>query len=307
MGVKAYAAGNFELSIDGQKTAAYLKSVDGGFVRASTIDEPIGPYNVRVKHTSTVEIEPFSIDFGLSTANEVLLWIQSSWRRDQGYSRRNGMITHADFNFGQTLHHEFYDALIAETTFPALDGASKESAYMKLKIQPEKVETSRGSGSGLLPAPNEKQKMWMCSGFRLSLQGLPELDYVNKIESFTVKQGIKKFYTGNERFPQIEPTKIEFPNLVGTIAEGHSAGLQDWYNRYVVQGQADPKAQKSGSLAFLSPDRKSEIFRINLFEVGIHHLQVTKSDANADQIKRVKFEVYVGRMELDGAGPLGMA
>ena len=53
---RSYTAGNFELRIDGHESTAYLKSVDGGHVRASVVDEPIGPENVRIKHTSTVDI-----------------------------------------------------------------------------------------------------------------------------------------------------------------------------------------------------------------------------------------------------------
>jgi hypothetical protein len=305
--MRAYSAGHFELQIDGMPTTAYLKSVDGGYVKASVVDEPIGPHNMRVKHTSTVDVEPFTIDFGLSDANSVLLWIQASWRRKA--FRRNGQVTHADFNMIRTFEHEFYNALIAETTFPTLDGASKEQAYIKIKVQPETVASKQVNGS---PAQrigsqiNPKQKMWNCSAFRLTLEGIRGLEFANKIDSFTIKQGIKKFYIGAERFPQIEPTKIDFPNITGTISEKHATGLHEWYTRSIVTGQNDHKAQTSGSLEFLSPDRGKTLFRINLYEVGLSSLSINKSDANADQIKRAKFELYVGRMDIDGPGSLGM-
>ena len=145
-----------------------------------------------------------------------------------------------------------------------------------------------------------KFKHWSASAFRLNIDGLDNVKYTNKIESFTIKQGIKKLYTGEDRFPQIEPTKIEFPNLISTISLEYADELLDWYDQYVVKGQADPAAQKTGSLEFLSQDRADVLFRINLYEVGIHHAQVMPSTANADQIKRVKFELYVGRMDIDG-------
>jgi len=40
--------------------------------------------------------------------------------------------------------------------------------------------------------------------------------------------------------------------------------------------------------------------------MGLHHLQIVQSTANSEQIKRVKFELYVGRMDIDGGGELGM-
>ena len=301
---RSYTSGHFELQIDGAPTTAYLKSIDGGYVKSSLVDEPIGPENHRIKHTSTVDIDPFSVEFGISGANDVLKWIQASWRKEFG--RRNGQITHADFNGNQQVEHEFYDALITETTFPSLDGGSKDAAYLKIKLQPEKVITKIApSNTKISGNTGAKQKLWMCSGFRLNIDGLDDLKYANKIDSFTIKQGVKKMYTGVDRLPQIEPTKIEFPSISGTIAVTYADSLFKWYDTYVVRGESDAKAQKSGSLEFLSTDRGKTLFRINLFEVGIHGLSIMQSSAGADGIKRAKFELYVGRMDLDGAG-MGM-
>jgi hypothetical protein len=297
---RSYTAGHFELLIDGHASTAYLKSVDGGFAKAQLIDEPVGPTNERIKHTSVVEIDPFTIDFGISGANDILKWIQSSWNRN--YGRRNGVVSHANFNLRKTFEHEFREALITETSFPALDGSSKEAAYMKIKIQPEYVRTKKLSGNEMAQGSlGKKQKMWMASGFRLNIDGIDEMKYTNKIEAFTIKQGIKKLYTGQERFPQIEPTKIEFPHITGTIALEYAGKLMEWHDKYVMKGQSDPKAQKTGSLEFLTPARDKTIFSINFYEVGLMSLQVLPSQANQDQIKRVKFELYVGRMNIDGA------
>jgi hypothetical protein len=300
---RSFTAGHFEIMIDGSPSTAYLKSVDGGYVRASLIEEPIGPDHLRIKHTSTVDIEPFTIDFGLSGSEDVLKWIQASWRRQ--WSRRNGQINHANFDLYKTFEHEFFDALISETTFPTLDGASKDASYLKIKIQPESVVARKVDSSDRVDSViGTKFKHWTASAFRLNIDGLDSAKYTNKIESFTIKQGIKKLYTGQDRFPQIEPTKIEFPNLTCTISLAYADDLLAWYDQYVVQGQSDPSAQKTGSLEFLSQDRSEVLFRINLYEMGLHHLQVMQSSANIDQIKRVKFELYVGRMDIDG--DLGM-
>ena len=147
---KSFTSGHFELLIDGHKSTAYLKSVDGGHVVANTIDEPIGTHNQRIKSISTLDVEPFTLDFGISGARDVLKWIQSSW--DKKYTRRNGMITHANFDLQATYEHEFYQALLTETTFPALDGAAKDTAYLKVKIQPERVsERKIAHGAKMTP------------------------------------------------------------------------------------------------------------------------------------------------------------
>ncbi|HEY1555150.1 MAG TPA: hypothetical protein VGF94_10000 [Kofleriaceae bacterium] len=300
----SHAAGFFELQLDGQKTTAYLKSIDGGFPRAQVVEEAIGPDTTRVKHISTVEIEPFSVEFGISGADCVLKWIQQSWRRE--YVRHNGQVTHANFDLQQTFEHQFSDALILETTFPVLDGSSKDAAYLKIKFLPEHVIAKKCSGPTIGGQQGTKQKMWMCSGFRLTIDGIDGLEYTNKIESFTVKQGVKKLYTGANRMPELEPTKVDFPNLVGTISLAYADKLLGWFQKYVVDGAQDAGAQRHGMIEFLSPDRASTLFRIQLYNVGIHHLEILQSTANAEQIKRVKFELYVGEMALDGQGTLGM-
>jgi tail tube protein gp19 len=301
---RAHTAGHFQLEIDGAVSTAYLKSVDGGFHRGQVLEEQVGPDNLRIKHLATVDIEPFSLEFGISGASDVLKWIQASWRKD--FNRRSGQITHANFDLYPTLRHEFSDALITETTFPTLDGSSKEAAYIKIKFQPEFVNPKKVSENNRLQAIDGKQKQWVCNAFRFSIDGLKGVDYTNKIDSFTIKQGVKKLYTGKLRLPQIEPTKIDFPNISGTIALDYADDLINWYQKYVASGQADTLAHKTGMLEFLAPDRKTMLFRINMYDIGIHHLEVVSSQANAETIKRVKYELYVGKMDLDGSGALSL-
>jgi hypothetical protein len=63
----------------------------------------------------------------------------------------------------------------------------------------------------------------------------------------------------------------------------------------------------SGAIEFLTPDRASTIFRIDLFDVGLLSAAIQQGTANSDQIKRVKFEMFVGKMTLSGPGSLGLA
>jgi len=308
----SYTAGHFELVIDDSPTTAYLKSIDGGWTKHALVDEPIGPHNERIKHPSVADIDPISFDFGLSGANSVLKWIQDSWRKD--FKRRSGQIIHADFNLQSTFEHHFSEALITETTFPALDGGSKEAEYTQVKSQPETVGKKKSDGKSLTPTIGRKQKMWLCSGFRLNIDGVDGMEYANKIESFTIKQGVKKLYTGVQRFPELMPTKLEFPNLTGTISAAYAENLLKWHDKEVGKGQFERAGKKgksgqagrTGTLEFLSPDKAKTLFRINLSEIGLLSANFIASTANSDQIKRVKFELYIGQMDLDGAGALGL-
>ncbi len=302
-GPRPYAAGHFEMLLDGHKTTAFLKSVDGGYQKQQVIDEPTGSELNHIKHGGAWDIDPITIDFGLAGSYEVLKWIQGSWRHAWG--TRNGEIIHADFNLKQTFVQEFSDAMILETTFPTLDGSSREAPNMKVTFQPEKIVVKQKAGAQVSAVGGMKQKSWLSSAFRLTLGTMQHLSKVNKIESFTIKQGVKKFYVGMDRFPTLEPTKIEYPNLVCTIAEAYAADLYKWHEE-IIKGKSEKTGQIDGSIEFLTPDRGTTLFQLNLYEVGLASIKMLPTTANEDKIKRVQFELFIGRMDLDGTKGLGL-
>jgi hypothetical protein len=291
----SYTAGHFELALDGHVSTAFLRAVDGGYPRAGIVDEAFGGDVARLKHLAAVEVEPITLELGLSGANDVLDWIRASWRRQ--IDRRSGQISHADFDLTATLEHEFSDALIVETTFPTLDGSAKEPAYLKVKLQPERA-TLRPAPPGrrLHARCDGRQKRWTPAAFRLTLDGVGGVEHTSRIDGFTIKQGLKALHVGEHGLPQLEPTRIELPSLTCSIALAQADGVLDWYQRAVVTGRG--AVETTGALELLSPDRRTTLLRLALLDVGIHHLHVAASTANADAIKRVQFEVYVGGMDL---------
>jgi hypothetical protein len=304
----AYTSGHFLFRLDGSPDTSWLKSVDGGGVKASVTAESVGPDNLQLKHVSTVEIEPLSFEIGMSASSPVFEWIQDSWLK-KDFSRRNGEVIHADFNLKSVLEQPFRDALISEVTFPALDGSDKNAAYLTVKILPEQISLKKGDGNTLRGIETQKQKLWTPSSFRLDIGNGeldPDCDHVNKIESFTVKQKIKPLYVGKSRYPELEPTGVEFPNLTLSLAAAYADGFIKWYNEHLIEGRRDPDQQKEGAIEFLDPTTSEVIFRVKLHEIGIHHLTIEKSEANAESIKRCKVELFVQSMELDlGTSGLG--
>jgi len=293
---RSFSAGHFGLELDGFKVSAYIKSVEGGFAKANVTDEAIGPDVLHVKHLSTREIEPFSVELGMSGCKSVLMWIQESW--NQKFNRRNGQVAHADFNkFGQFEHH-FTDALIMETAFPALDGSSREPGYLKVKFMPEGIETKQVQTSRILAEINANQKMWHNNCFRMKIDGI-DMTKVSKIDAFTIKQGVKAMHTGRALFPELEPTKIEFPDLSVQLGLAFSKPVMDWYDETVRKGGKDPDLEKNGSIEFLTPDLRTVIFTVKLFQMGIRNFTINRSEALQDAIKRAKIDLYVGKMELE--------
>jgi hypothetical protein len=289
---RSYTAGRFGLTIDGTKVSAYIKAVEGGFVKGNLTDEAIGPDLLHVKHLATREIEPFSVEVGLSGCRTILTWIQDSWKKQ--FSRRNGEVAHGDFDLNTMFEHQFRNALIMETAFPGLDGTSKEAGYLKVKFWPEAIETKKVRSSRLMAEVSPNQKMWLNSAFSMRIDGV-DMKKVNKIEPFIIKQGVKPIFSGRELLPELEPTKIEFPDISCHMAVEHAASLMAWYDEFVRNGG---KAEKTGAIEFLTPDRNTTIFTVELRQVGIRNFTISRSEGAQTAIKRAKADFYVGEMEI---------
>lgn len=295
------SAGHFELVIDGAKHSHYLKSVEGGWIKAAEMKESVGRDNVQIKHHSTVEIEPFGCEIGMAATSSIMSWLKAS--SDKAWCYRNGHIAHGNMNMKIVFLHQFHNALLTEVGFPACDAKSKETAYLKLKMLAQTVETSAESGrESMDQTGGPKQKQWACSAFRFQIYGVDGSDYVNKIDAFTIKQGVNKTYTGKNRFPTIVPSKLEIPGLSGTINLSAANGFMQWYQETLAKevGSQAHKAEKQAVLEFLSPDRSNRaICKIHFKNVGLTGVSVMQSQANADGSKLLKFDLSVENIEVD--------
>jgi hypothetical protein len=295
---RSYSAGHFLFRLDhgSDEGAAYLKSVGGGMVKGAVLEEQAGPASQQFKHIGAVEIDPITIEIGMALSRPVLDWIKGSWEKK--FTRQDGCIVHADFNLKCKMEQWFYRALITETKFPTLDGAAKDPAYLSVTIHPEEVEHVDGDDTAVTGFYGQNQKLWLPSNFRMWIQGI-DCTYVNRIDSFTVTQKVKPLYLGQQRFPELEPTGIDFSNITVYIAAEHATDFEDWYQETVIAGTQETTAERPGYIEFLGPDNDTVLFTINLNELGIHRMSLEKSEANAEQIKRYKIELYMETMELE--------
>ena len=80
---KCYTAGHFELLIDGHKSTA-VPEVGRRRLREGPASSTSRSARERSASStsSTVDVEPFSIEFGISGSNDILEWIQGSWKQE---------------------------------------------------------------------------------------------------------------------------------------------------------------------------------------------------------------------------------
>jgi hypothetical protein len=305
--IPSYVTHHFGLVFDDTGFQGWLRSVEGGAIKADLVQHPVGARALKDKRIGLPSYDPFNIQVGMSMAKPLYQWIEKSWAGE--VVRKTGAIVHADRNLAIRHEQHFDNALITETILPALDGSSKEPANLGIKFQAESLKNIIGKGDTVSQdlAKNVVgvQKQWLPANFRFVVDGLDAAcKRVNKVDSFTVKQGAKRLEVGAERVYQLEPASLEFPNLSATFSIADADKWFQWHEDFVVKGNNNTEQEKTGHITYLTPSLE-EICRIDLYGVGIHNLTVEKSQAQSgDQIKRVKVELYVERMEFkwDGGG-----
>jgi len=289
---RSYTAGRFAVDIDGQ-LAGYVKSIAGGNIKGEVAVHQLGPDNVQKKHLATIVHEPFTIEVGMGMARTFYEWIQASF--DKGHVTKSGEMIAADFDYGAQSARVFYDAFISEVTIPALDGSSKEPAYMTMKVDPERIRFEKRAGEKLNGTIGTATKKWLCSNFRVELAGLP-CDRVAKIDSFTWKQAIIKDQVGAFREATKHPAKVEVPNLKLTVSMADIEPWRAWHESFVINGQCTDADEITGSITFLGPDHKEQLATIELDHVGIISLTQAKQEANKEEVARFEVELYVESM-----------
>jgi len=274
----------------GGSNMGFLNSVEGGGVFGDVTNVILGSDLIARKHLGPAQYEEFAIQFGFSMATALYDWIAKSWT--DAPERKNGSVIVTDNKLRSQTQRDFINALITETTIPALDAASKEASSLTLKFASERINAKKSSGSTITKPAKEKQ--FVSANFRLEIAGL-DCTRVSRIESFTVKRSTFTVTSGGDGIPHLLPGRLDIPNLDITLSE---AGAQDWLSwadDFIVKGNNGNTNEKNGSLTLLAPNLKTELARISFFNLGICRLSPEKTGANA--IRRIKAELYCEHME----------
>lgn len=274
------AGGKYALELDGV-LVGWLNSVDGGYATAEVA-------SAARKHVAGVKYEDITMTVGADLDPKVLGWIQSLL--DGKTERKSGSIIYIDREGTEAARLNFYDAMIAEVAFPALDAASKDAAKMTIKISPEYTRRLPGSGKAV---DVRRAKAWLVSNFRLRIDGLESAtERVNKIEAIVVKQRVSRA-DGDQRDPATVPAGLEVSNLAMRVSSTSANPLYAWHEEFVIQGRNSESEERSGTLELLAPDMRTVLLRLKLQGLGI----VRAEPAEADD--QVEAEMYLNALQVD--------
>jgi phage tail-like protein len=296
---RGYVAGKYAIELDGIE-AGWVSSVDGGHATSDVVVEKVGADHLQRKHIAGVKYEEITVSCGTGMSQKFYQWVKDSF--DHKYSRKNGAVIAADYDYKEHSRLSFFNALISEIGFPALDAGSKDPCKMSIKLKPEYTRQATGASGSIAGGKYKNdqvvQKKWLPSNFRLKIDGL-DCTRVNKIEALTVKQKTVENAVGELRDYECEPAYLEIPNLVVTLAESHAAEFYKWHDDFVIKGNNGDAAEKGGTLEFLAPNMSDVLFTVTFEHLGIFKLTPEKVEAGSENIRRIKAEMYCEDMKFD--------
>jgi hypothetical protein len=291
----SFAAGRFAFGIDG-KVAGFIKKVSGGKTVGEVVKHNLGTHNIQKKHLATIKHEALDIEVSMGMGTELWQWIKASF--DKGFVQKNCELTACDFDYKAKAVRIFQDAYIQEVTIPALDGSSKDAGYFTIKIDPYMIRYEKGDDSVIAGEENVNSKKWLCSNFKVAIDGLP-CDRIAKVDSIKWTQKVVNDEVGAFREPTKHAAALEVSNLKFTISMADYWPWYEWFKSFVIDGVCDDGSEKSGSITLLGPDLNEELMIINLDHIGIISMDQAAVEANKEEIARFEVECYVESIFID--------
>ena len=259
-GGRSYVAGKYALEIDGQ-FAGWIESVEGG---QATSGVESGRAGLEQKRGLGAKYEDIRVNCGTGMSRSFYEWIQASLEGRS--SRKSGAVIACDYNYKEKSRMVWNNAVITEVGFPACDASARDAGMLSITFSPEAIreQTSPGGGSSYSVGRSAIQKRWLPSNFRLQIDGLEAAcTRVNKIEAIVVGQGRSK---GGEARGMAGG--LQASNLVVTLPEADAAAFSKWHEGF-VKGNAGRESEKSGTLAYLTPDLREAFFTLTFRGLGI--------------------------------------
>jgi phage tail-like protein len=292
---RAYTASHFALELDGAQNVGFIRSVEGGNIKAEVMTYQAGNKHDVWRQLGRPKIEDLKLQVGMSMSKSFYTWLSGFFTGD--VQRKSGAILAGDFNYEEQARRTFYDAVINAIDFPKLDGSDKNACYMTVTLTPERMEFEKGKKNKLDATVGQlRQKYWTAANFRFRLDGLEDAcARVTQVDGFSIKQKMLEYPSGNSIHALRVPSFIEWPNLSVYVPEVDAQPFIDHFTKHIIKGEVQ-STRGHGYLGFL--DHKGfEMAELELFGVDIISVTPDKSDATSDDIKKVKVELSLESMK----------
>ncbi len=291
----AYSAAHFALELTTNGVLGMFRSVEGGGIRADVMTYQNGGTYDRWRQLGKPKFEDLKLQVGMAMSEPFYQWIAQFFLGNA--VRKNGAVIAADFNYKERARREFTDALISEVVFPKLDGADKNTAYMNVSMSVEDIKFKPGDNHEIIQTQGEEgQKAWKACNFTFSIDNMTCCKRVTKVDSFTIKQTVLEYHSGGRRSPAKTPSAIEWPQISFYLPEADAQPLLDHFKKRGVGGEVPGLNRLHGTIDTFDNANVNH-FSMQFFNADIVAISPDKADASSEEMKLVKVDLYVERME----------
>lgn len=316
---RPYISSRFVLELDAggsMEAVGTLQAIEGGSYKSDVIEEKVGSEGLVLKYPGRPKFEEVTIQVGMAMAPRFWDWLEKSFTYQA--ERRDGALVALDFDNRERWRRTFTGALIKEVTFPTLDGAAKEPAYLGVKFVVEDIDDpqepkTRKQEHREQESKGEwdKQRLWLPSMFTFVVDGLTQENQETcKIDGFTIKQEVIDVPVGGHLTTTKEPGRVDFPGISVHIVQRDAAPWIAWWKTFVRAGTHQQGQQRTGHIQYLKREAKGggrltgeALMTMELFGLGLLNVSPVKHESKQMQLQKIKLDLYCEHMKLvRGAG-----
>ncbi len=279
--------------IESLNSDRHFLEIEGTIV--AEIFEATGGAQIDASH-----FEPITLNLGTGVSQTIL----DSLSHLSENTHQSGRVIGCDFEMRAMAELDFFEALITEISFPAMDNSSKNSGDsgnsdnsgtggsttgpdkklggLKITLNPKKTAIKQLTPDAQLTrnikAVGDISKPLPNSYFRLSIEGIKEATaLVEKMDPLTIK---------------IDPnTKtLKLSNLVFALPETNAQEFSQW-----------SAISRRGQIEYLDSNGDT-IYSVTIENIGIFNLTTDGVEDHSDGIRRVKVECYIEGLKIDFPG-----
>ena len=208
----------------------------------------------------------------------------------------NGALIFAGLDQQIARRTDFQDAHLTAVTWPALDGSSKDAAYLGLALSPASTRQSSG-GADAKTKFGGKQKQALAANFRVEVPGLPT-NRVASVAPIEIRARATEGGDGTVRKPTAGVAGYDVSNVKLSISAVDATDWRKWHEDMVVKGESQEKTMR---VILLEPNMKDELVSLDLGGVGIVSVREPMV-GNSEKIARIEVELYAESAKIT---PLG--
>lgn len=286
------STGTWTLELDGFEVPR-VTVVSSGEAAAKIVAVDVGT-EFQPKSVQSVGHDEIVVDVSAAPGSGIFKHITEQWSAGLPRFISSGSLTHFDPNGQHSFTRNFSDALIAGVQLPKLDVAVSAPATFRVRLAP--TTTSDG------PAPSSQKSTAAFIGmatntFRVNMGGAPR--NVQKVDAFEVTTAVFDAVALDSREAARLPGSTTFPDLRITVTETESTYWRAWATDFLIKGNNDQAAERSGSIEYLTANLQTAAITVGLNSCGPIRVAPV-IPVPADGVRRVTVDLYCEQMSFAG-------